>query len=603
MSQATSSLGLTSLLLADSARTGESVLAHKGLGSGALVMGLVADLSAPMTTPLTSLENVLAQLGTAVTPLTSAKSVSVASPSGSLNGVMMDLLGDPGGLVGAEEGLRTRILLFTPMNLDVTPNGNTQTVFLFTATNDTWSTYEPLFALMLQTIIVYDVRSGFSITGGTANVVGELMPGNTVHGNLSQGRRDVWTFAVSGNHYATIRLVPDVLNLDLTLTLIGSSGETIATIDSGYEGDTEIATDVLLSDGRYLAEIADFSLRPGKYTLSLDLHETPQYSGGGPIQLGQSIRNELPVNGTNIWLFDGVAGQAISAVVQPAPGQDAILDLYGPDGNRLVALDEGFSGDAEVIAGFQLPLTGQYAVMVRSFAGESGAYTLTLTESEEEVTNFYDAGDLVYGGMAMETLQPHEAHAWFFEGKAGDEVMVAVLPLAPQLDLEAWLLDPDVQLLVSEDAFPAGKSELIDTKLPADGQYIILVQDFNGAAGMYEIMLTAIPSITPINMGSLTLGQPVSGTLAAEDVVSWAFVGKAMEVVHVTLTPTDGQSDLLFWLQDPNGRRVATVDGAAGDGAETLTSFVLPQDGEWHIVLKSFFAEPGTYTLLVENTP
>ena len=80
-----------------------------------------------------------------------------------------------------------------------------------------------------------------------------------------------------------------------------------------------------------------------------------------------------------------------------------IRDSYGPDGQRLVALDEGFSGDPELLSGFALPTTGEYAVLVRSFSPQGGPYTLSLDEGEQPIANFYDAGDLVYGDVRPES--------------------------------------------------------------------------------------------------------------------------------------------------------------------------------------------------------
>src|SRR5690606_19466367 len=102
---------------------------------------------------------------------------------------------------------------------------------------------------------------------------------------------------------------------------------------------------------------------------------------------------------------------------------------------------------AEVISNLTLPLTGQYTVHVAGFGGNGGPYTLSLAEGVDETTNFYDAGDLLYAQSREESLRSNEAHAWFFNGRQGDEVEIVVTPLRSDLDLHVWLLSPETERL------------------------------------------------------------------------------------------------------------------------------------------------------------
>jgi hypothetical protein len=396
---------------------------------------------------------------------------------------------------------------------------------------------------------------------------------------------------------------PDDKDIDLTLAIFGPAGQTVTRIDNGYAGDTEVATDILLAEsGRYIIEVGEFFNQPGRYTLSFVLTEEPLYGGGGRIETGQGIQSVLPINGQHLWLFDGTAEQLVSIVLEPEDNFDAILDLYGPDGRRLVALDEGFSGDAEVISGFALPITGQYSIMVRSFAGDGGSYALSLDEGGEDTLNYYDAGDLAYGDAKRETLRPHEAHAWFFQAKAGDEVMVEVAPLNDNLDLDIWLLDPGIKRLAAADSFLAGMAETIVLTLSQDGQYLVLVRDYFGEAGEYEIRLMAMPVATPEPVGMIQYDETMTAILAPGQTVIWFFNGNQGDVIDINLTPTDGNSDLIFLLQHPNGHTVLEVDEALANNAEELRSFTLTADGQWGIVVKEFFAAGGPYSLTVHET-
>lgn len=606
-SAATSPLGLTVLLLADSERTGRSLLAGKELNEGAFGAGVITNQALPASDPVTALNQLVANQDTAVTRLNDAQPISADVGSDVLQGAVVDIGGDLlGFLDSGGDQLRARLFLF-PSDADSSAqDGRTATLILLSAHADQWETaqYDEIFDQMATTIIIHDIQTGYTLSGGQANVQGSLLNGRVLDGDLAQNRKDVWTFNIEEPGYVTLSLEPEDKALDLMLTLISPFGETIVQIDSGYAGDTEVAADIYLTEnGRYVVEVSDFFNLAGAYTLSLAVEEEPQYTNAGQIRAGQAIESELPVNTQHVWTFDGAAGNLVSIVLSPSDDQmDAILNLFGPDGSRLVALDEGFSGDPEVISGFELPVTGQYAIRVSSFADNGGRYALSLDEGGEATANFFDAGDLLYGDKKSETLNPSEAHAWFFEGRPEDQVRIVVRPLIDILDLEVWLFDPAIDRLAATDEFAAGDTETIEFTLPEEGQYLILIREFFGEAGDYEIELSATPAAAPELVGRINYGEPVNGTLAPQQMALWLFTGDEDDVLDFVLTPGSDSEDVVLTLQDPQGNTVLEVDDAPAGQSETITGFTIPNDGQWSLVVKSFFEEAGTYTLAVQRT-
>ncbi len=606
-SDATNPFGLTVLLLADSQRTGRSLLAGKELNEGAFGAGLISSQQLPASDPVTALTQLVASQGTAVTPLTDAQPLSADTGSDVGNGAVIDISGDPLGFLdkGGDQ-LRTRLILFLSESDSSAQDGRTATFFLFSARADQWETnqYGEIFDQMAATIIIHDVQTGYTLSGGDANMQGSLIDGRILDGELAEGVKDIWTFTIETAGYVTLSLEPEDDILDLTLTLISPFGQTIAQIDSSYAGDIEVAADLYLTEnGRYVVEVSDFFNLPGRYTLSLAIEDEPQYTNAGIIRAGQAIESELPVNTQHVWTFNGAAGSLVSIVLSPRDNQmDAILNLFGPDGSRLVALDEGFSGDPEVISGFELPVTGAYAIRVSSFADNGGRYALSLEEGGEATKNFFDAGDLLYGDQKSETLNDSEAHAWFFQGRPGDEVRIVVRPLTDILDLEVWLFDPAIERLTAKDEFAAGDTETIEFTLPQEGQYLILVRDFFGEAGDYEIELSAVPAAAPEFVGRLNYDEPVNGTLAPQQMALWLFAGDEGDVLDFELTPGSDSEDVVLILQDPQGNTILEVDDALAGQSETINGFTIPADGQWSLIVKSFFEEAGTYLLLVQRT-
>lgn len=605
-SAATNPLGLTVLLLADSQRTGRSLLAGKELNEGAFGVALITNQRLPASDPVTALTQLVAGQETAVTPLTDAWPISADVGSDIVDGAAIDISGDLlHFLDSGGDQLRARLLLFPSETDSSAQDGRTATLFLFSALADQWETqqYDEIFDQITGTIIIHDVQTGYTLSGGNSNVVGSLIDGRILEGELAEGTKDVWTFNVEEASYVTLSLEPEDAVLDLTLTLISPFGQTIAQIDSGYAGDTEVAADVYLTEnGRYVVEVSDFFNLAGPYRLSLTMAEEPQYTSAGKIQSGQAIESVLPVNTQHVWTFQGAAGSLVSIVLSPKDNKmDAILNLYGPEGDRLVALDEGFSGDPEVISGFELPVTGSYTIWVSSFADNGGRYSLSLDEGGEATKNFYDAGDLQYGDKRSETLNTSEAHAWFFQGRPGDEVRIVVRPLTDILDLEVWLFDPDVERLTARDEFAAGDTEIIEFTLPEEGQYLILVREFFGEAGAYEIELSASQAAAPEFAGRINYDEPVNGTLAPQQMALWLFDGQEGDVLNIELTPGSESQDMVLMVQDPQGNTILEVDDGLAGQSETIRGFTIPNDSQWGLIVKSFYEEAGTYSLSMQR--
>lgn len=599
---ATNPLGLIVLLAADSPRTGESLLNNKQIENGAFAVGLISHLDLPPNTPQATLTRLTSQLNL---PPANGEPVPVsasAATGAQIPGAYIDIVGDPLGFaVNPAASLQTRLFLFTA-TLGGAVSQPAQAIYLFTAPTTVWETFAPTFNQIAETAVIHNINTNYTLGNGRSNVVGTLGETDMVNGDMQPGVRDVWTFTIDEPRYATITLRPETNNLDMTFSVYDPTGQTISTVDNNYAGGTEIVTDRLLTTpGLYVIEIGDFFNIGGRYTMSLILTNEPLYGGGGAIATGQTIESSLSGNEQQGWTFTGDAGNLVTIVLTPEDAFDAILELYGPDGRQLLSLDEGYSGDAEVSTGFELPLTGQYTIAVRSFAGDGGRYALSLDSGGELLANFYDAGDLTYGGAREETLQPNEAHAWFFLGKANDEVAIKVTPLDPTLDLDVWLLDGEVNRLTEVNATQAGEPETVSMVLPADGQHIILVHDVVGTAGRYTIQLTANPAAAPSEGGSLRYGDVITGALLPGQRTIWYFDAAEGDAIDISLTPAEAQMDVLFYLYDPRGQHALDVDMAGTGAAETLQDFRIPVNGRWGVVVQEFFNEGGGYTLTLNR--
>ncbi len=595
---ALSPLGVIALLATDSVRTGMGMLAGKEVNGGGIALALVTQVDLPPSVPIAGLGSVLARLETAVVPLSDITTIQ----AGGLTGAVIDVAGMPlPGLRQTFSEPRTRLLYFLAPG--PTPLRSTQVLFLFSASAAQWPDLDATFARMSQTAVLPPMHASLIMANGALRFFGapaqSLSQPTEFSATSLPNLPDMWLLPIETPAYLNLAVSPLSQYLDPVAMLFDPKGKPVAHLNNGYTGYRERATDIFLpSPGLYLLVISDFASQSGRYALEVQLSSEPAFSGEGRIRLGEGVQSALAAESRHIWRFSGTAEQFINIVVQPGSEKlDPILNLYGPDGTRLVALDEGFSGDAEVVAGFQLPLSGEYAIYVSSFASAGGSYTLSISEGRDRTANFYDAGDLLLGQTRQETLRPHEAHAWFFNGRADEEIVVRVTPLTAVLDLDVWLLNPNIERVAAQDLFMAGETETLRHRLRQSGEYLILVRDFTGQPGMYEISLEPAPTAVPAYVGTLSNGEPVTGSLPEGQTSFWLFSGPEGAKVNIALEPAETGRDVVLILQAPDGSLALRVDDG-GDGiAEQITDFTLTTSGQWRILLQEFYGAPVSYTL------
>lgn len=593
-------LGINLVFAAESESVGRSLLAGKSFANGAYVSGLLVTPPAAAD-PAAALVELLATAAPSAVRLTP---VTPFTTDTGATGLVVDVADGPVGLnVADPNDLRTRVALFMPPEAD-DDAGSSGIVVLLSASASRWERLAPQFHRMLQSATLYEMRPGVVAQEGNVMVRGGLEGDRVQAGaTLERDVHDLWTFTTAGSRYASLFLQPEEPHLDLSLTLLGPDRQAVAQVDNGFAGMIESAADLLLAGpGGYIIEVSDFNGDTGRYNLALTLSDQPQYAGGGQITFGQALQANLSPNGQHYWIFTGVAGQRISIVMEPGETTfDPILELIGPNDRQLVVLDEGFSGDPELISDLELPVAGEYAILVRSFSPLGGSYSISLDEGDRPVENIYDAGDLAYGSVRAETLQRQEAHAWFLPGKAGDHILIRVTPLSTQLDLDVWLLDEQIERVAAVDEFAAGEPETIELTLVADGQYVVMVRDFNGESGEYEIVLGAAPAATPELAGSLSYGDAVISAIPAGMAVGWTFIAQAGDIIDIDAQAGDASGDLVLSLLGPDGLSVVAADDNSAGGDEAIHAFTVPSDGQWQIVLSEFFGSMASYRLRLER--
>ena len=143
-------------------------------------------------------------------------------------------------------------------------------------------------------------------------------------------------------------------------------------------------------------------------------------------------------------------------------------------------------------------------------ASEEGETTTSPEEETEEISGFPPGEEPnIQGAIGLDetvngTLGEAEIHGWTFsEGPMVIDIEVT----SEQLDLVLELYDANARLLESADSgFFADSEALLNIEIPDDKTYIIVVRDYFGDAGEYELTVTAVSPI-----GEAGSRQTISG--------------------------------------------------------------------------------------------
>jgi hypothetical protein len=209
---------------------------------------------------------------------------------------------------------------------------------------------------------------------------GAIQYGETVEGALAGWGQHEWVFKGQEGDVVTIAMSAANEELDCYLELYAPDDILLTDDDDSGEGfDALIEYYELPSSGDYcILALGGLFSAAGKYELAL---ERTDMVVEGILSYGDTVEVTLEPGTRHHWLFEGQAGDVVTiSMVASDEGMDTYLELFAPDGVRVMADDDGGGdGDAE-ISGFELPLGGTYRIVARGYADDDvGGYALTLT--------------------------------------------------------------------------------------------------------------------------------------------------------------------------------------------------------------------------------
>lgn len=403
-----------------------------------------------------------------------------------------------------------------------------------------------------------------------------LQFGESVAGTL-EGDASSTTYTFEGAAGTVVTISVDSADFDSFVTLSDDNQVVLVTDDdTGGNLNARIENYELPSNGVYSVTVGSFDdSGRGDYTIILETGSTIQPTveptrvpDGSQIALGDTISGELRAGQTQAtYTFQGEAGQPIS-ISLISPDFDAYLRLQDSTGYDLITDDDGGSDLNARIAIYTLPSNGTYTVVVESYDGNSGSYTLSLSAAQTEA--------IAYGETVSGTLENGgDVVVYRFDGNEGDAVTIKLT--SPDFDTQVSLSDAaggGYPLIENDDGGNDGTNSYIGPyALLADGTYLINVSSYDSAAtGRYTLTLSSA-ALTPIAYDETVEANFGDGV----STIYYSFEGKNGDVINVSVE--GGGLDTALTLTGPDNYQIIFDDNGGSGVNPEIYRQLLTLDG------------------------
>lgn len=466
--------------------------------------------------------------------------------------------------------------------------------------------------------------------------------------------QDVYSFEGKAGDDVTIDMTSTESDFDAYLVLFGPDGERIAENDDGPNPPYSHLELTLPSDGTYVLVATRFlerdGLAEGGYNLVV--------SKAGA-EVGNQIIFDIPVSSRlttdytqAAYLMDAKAGQVLTFTLEhDVPTEILHLEVRLGAGERVVPFESTENGLLTYEA--TVPQDGSYSVYVsRPMRSRAGAITFTLLvsgvnadgtpatnglETTSDTGSGSDGGQAGGDGQVEATLAYGDSvtgsiddstpfHIYEFDGAAGDTVVIQMVADAGRtLDTQLTLYGPDGTLRgANDDADMTTTDSELTYTLTDDGTYQIVASRYLSTDGTsfgdYTLTLTlgtgedttttppvvSNPPTGNVEGLEIEYGMTVVGAVDSTNLEQrYVFVGKAGDIVTITMQRTDGDLDSYLSVFDGAGQELVFNDeDFAGIGKDAaIRRLKLPADGTYTIVATRYGAfnglSAGTYELVI----
>jgi hypothetical protein len=373
------------------------------------------------------------------------------------------------------------------------------------------------------------------------------------------GDRDSFTFQGEAGQRVTALLDGQASRL-FYLRLVAPEGTNWS---CGPSYECQIDNVMLPASGSYTLTVDGYQEHTAAYTLSLTRVDGDDESLGYNESLARDIN---PIGDQDRFIFEGGAGQQVTAYLDNLSGRGLSLHLLAPTGISWVC---GFSSGDCQIDELTLPATGRYTITVDGSFDATGSYSL--------VVNRLDGDErlIEYGQIISDEIAPvGDQDNFYFAGVAGQQVTARLASMV-SVSFNLRLLTPNGTSWRCN--FSSTSCQIANVTLPATGRYTMTVDGSNAAIGHYTLALseftsTATPTVsatataTPRNTPSETPSLTPNATRTETATPSPTTTLTPTASSTATATPTSSTTEV------PSETATATTTAIAME-TETPTPF------------------------------
>ncbi len=218
--------------------------------------------------------------------------------------------------------------------------------------------------------------------GGATTPKGPIDYEDLIIGSLANGAVDDWTFTVDNSDSITITLAP-AASANMLFSVLDDSGQIVLDRQNqAAAGEVETAKNLNLTEpGTYHIHVAAEPAEETDYALMVMDSSSYAFSFRGTLAPGVQRSDALTADNDHFWFFPANDGETIRLQITPNGEADAYVELYGPDGARLMTLDDAGSGEAELLEDHSILESGLYAVRIGEFDFGAMTYQIVMDKT------------------------------------------------------------------------------------------------------------------------------------------------------------------------------------------------------------------------------
>lgn len=319
-----------------------------------------------------------------------------------------------------------------------------------------------------------------------------------------------------------------------------------------------------------------------------------------PVQQQPSKVHELTIERNKVYRIDVVSGEF-----------DVLARLVAPSGKQ-AALDDDGGGKRNARIEHQAAESGVYKLIVTSFAGGGGRYSVSMRSSAPAVGKtptgksvLKEDGTLKPDDMADPVRgQPCKVHQTLF--KKGTTYVVDMTSDA--MDCYLRLVDESGTELAADDDSGGNYNARVFYKATKDGNVKIHATTFAGGEGAYTVSVRVALPPGLLELDTPTAKQPIveKNELTQADPkdkvrrhACKTYTIRLNAGRQYTINLNSGWDNYLR-LENESGQQLAADDDGGGNLNARIV-FNCRQEGTYHIVATSFGGAIGPYTLNVSE--